>query len=54
MSEASRAPALAALGAVLTATLRDALDELDPARLVRASLPPLPPRRARVIVVAAG
>jgi glycerate 2-kinase len=45
---------IAELRAVLTQGLDDALEELDPARLVRSSLPPLPPKRARVIVVAAG
>ncbi len=45
---------LAELRAALTASLDEALAALDPARLVSAALPPLPPRRARVIVVAAG
>ncbi|MEO7331886.1 MAG: glycerate-2-kinase family protein, partial [Minicystis sp.] len=42
------------LRALLRASLRDALARLDPARLVHDALPPLPPRRARVRVIAAG
>ncbi len=42
------------LRALLRASLRDALTGLDPARLVHDALPPLPPRRARVRVIAAG
>jgi glycerate 2-kinase len=44
----------AALRAVLTAAFSEALVTLSPERLVRAALPPLPPKRARVIVIAAG
>jgi glycerate 2-kinase len=40
--------------ALLIAALREALSELDPARLVREALPALPPKRARVRVIAAG
>src|SRR5689334_24416299 len=39
---------------VLTLSLYEALVELDPARLVWDALPPLPPKRARVRVIAAG
>jgi hydroxypyruvate reductase len=42
------------LRAALAGALGEALSALDPARLVEASLPPLPPRRARVVIVAAG
>jgi hydroxypyruvate reductase len=42
------------LRTALASALGEALAALDPARLVQASLPPLPPRRARVLVVAAG
>jgi hydroxypyruvate reductase len=38
----------------LTAAVREALLALDPARLVREALPPAPPKRARVVVIAAG
>jgi hydroxypyruvate reductase len=44
----------AELRAALVGALGEALAALDPARLVEAALPPLPPRRARVLVVAAG
>ena len=44
----------AGLRAALTAALAEALAALDPARLVEAALPPLPPRQARVVVIAAG
>jgi hydroxypyruvate reductase len=43
-----------ALSAALIAALRAGLAELDPARLVRDALPPLPPKRSRVRIVAAG
>jgi hydroxypyruvate reductase len=43
-----------ALRALLRASLQAALTALDPARLVHDALPPLPPRRARVRVIAAG
>jgi hydroxypyruvate reductase len=46
--------ALAELRGALTASLRAALVALEPARLVREALPPLPPKRARVLVIAAG
>ena len=42
------------LGAALVAALGEALAQLDPARLVEEGLPPLPPKRARVVVIAAG
>jgi hydroxypyruvate reductase len=45
---------VAAVRAAIAAAFGDALAALDPARLVRDALPPLPPRRARVIVIAAG
>ena len=45
---------LDALRAALAAALGEALAALDPARLVREALPPLLPRRARVVVIAAG
>lgn len=38
----------------LARVFRAALASLDPARLVHDALPPLPPRRARVVVIAAG
>ncbi len=44
----------AALTDTLTRAFRAALAALDPARLVHDALPPLPPRRARVVVIAAG
>jgi hydroxypyruvate reductase len=47
------APAPALRDALLGA-LAAGLAALDPARLVREALPPLPPKRARVIVIAAG
>jgi glycerate 2-kinase len=40
--------------AALIAALRAGLAELDPARLVHDALPPLPPKRSRVRVIAAG
>jgi len=43
-----------ALEETLTRAFRAALASLDPARLVHDALPPLPPRRARVVVIAAG
>ncbi len=43
-----------ALTDTLTRAFRAALAALDPARLVHDALPPLPPRRARVVVIAAG
>src|SRR6202012_508341 len=46
--------ALHGLREALTASLLAALEALDPARLVREALPPLPPKRARVLVIAAG
>src|SRR5262249_37691576 len=42
------------LRGVLESALREALADLDPARLVEEALPPLPPKRARVRVIAAG
>lgn len=42
------------LASTLRAALRDALVDLDPASLVEQALPPLPPKHARVRVVAAG
>ena len=44
----------AALTDTLTRIFRAALASLDPARLVHDALPPLPPGRARVVIVAAG
>ncbi len=44
----------AALLDTITRVFRAALASLDPARLVHDALPPLPPRRARVVVIAAG
>ena len=44
----------AALADTLTRIFRAALASLDPARLVHDALPPLPPRRARVVIIAAG
>ncbi len=44
----------AALEDTLPRVFRAALASLDPARLVHDALPPLPPRRARVVVIAAG
>lgn len=42
------------LRATLRASFEEALAELDPTKLVFEALPPLPPRRARVRVIAAG
>jgi glycerate 2-kinase len=42
------------LGALLVDALRSALADLDPARSVRAALPPRPPKAARVAIIAAG
>ena len=44
----------AALADTLTLIFRAALASLDPARLVHDALPPLPPRNARVVIIAAG
>lgn len=44
----------AELRARLSLALREALADLDPARLVLEALPKLPPKRARVRVIAAG
>jgi hydroxypyruvate reductase len=44
----------AELRGALAGALGEALAALDPARLVHAALPPLPPRQARVVVIAAG
>lgn len=44
----------AALTATLRAALAEGLAELEPGALVQAALPPLPPKHARVVVVAAG
>jgi hydroxypyruvate reductase len=44
----------AALADTLARIFRAALASLDPARLVHDALPPLPPRRSRVVVIAAG
>lgn len=46
--------ALSALRADVIAALSAALSDLIPSRLVERALPPLPPKRARVRVVAAG
>jgi hydroxypyruvate reductase len=46
--------ALSDLRDALAAALGEALGALDPAKLVGAALPPAPPKRARVLVVAAG
>lgn len=43
-----------ALVEALTRIFRAALGSLDPARLVHDALPPLPPGRARVVIIAAG
>lgn len=45
---------MSSMRALLIGALREALSDLDPARLVREALPPLPPKRARVRVIAAG
>ena len=47
-------PPLEALGDALRAALGEALATLAPSRLVFEGLPPLPPKRARVIAIAAG
>jgi glycerate 2-kinase len=44
----------AALADTLARIFRAALASLDPARLVHEALPPLPPRNARVVIIAAG
>ncbi len=44
----------AALVDTLARIFRASLASLDPARLVHDALPPLPPRRARVVIIAAG
>ncbi|HEY4117137.1 MAG TPA: DUF4147 domain-containing protein, partial [Byssovorax sp.] len=49
-----RVDAIDALPGALVDAVRGALADLDPRALVRAALPPLPPKRARVRVVAAG
>ncbi len=54
LAGAGRPRTLAELGVALVDSLAEALAALDPRRLVLEALPPLPPKRARVIVVAAG